>query len=178
VAVNKGEFGGSVWWFDLKGGSRRNLGDARAIGFLDIELPGRRVVKGLVEGLAHMGDDKGSLALVERDETGALSMTRLHDLPSAPQVVGAPSAKGSIVVTGTSVIAIDRGGAIKTIASLDLRALYPRSVAESPSGLIYIGMLRYYIQVDPRVSPARVTWFTDSACRKFRAVRPASCECV
>jgi hypothetical protein len=177
VAVNDGEFGGSVWWFDLRGGSRRHLGNAHVIGFFDVELPGRRVVTGLVEGLAHMGMDEGSIRIVERVDSGALRLTTLHTLPSAPQVVGPSTTTRTVVATGSGLISIDKRGTFKPLASVDLRGLYPRSIVEDPSGRIYVGMRRYYLTVRTTAAATRVSWYTDATCRTFRPVRPASCEC-
>lgn len=177
VAVNDGEFGGSVWWFDSSGGSRRQLGNAHVIGFLDVELPGRRVVAGFVEGLAHMGMDEGSIRIVERVDSGELRLATLHTLPSAPQVVGPPSATRTVVATGRGLISIDKSGTFKTLASVDLRGLYPQSIVEDPAGRIYVGMRRYYLTVRTTAALTRVSWYTDATCRTFRPVRPASCEC-
>ncbi|MFI5077189.1 MAG: hypothetical protein ACHQRO_07590 [Vicinamibacteria bacterium] len=176
VAFDHGEFGGSLWWYDATGESRQRLWDAHVVGFVEIELPGRRVLAGVAEGLDHLGHDEGRLAVVERGASGAIEVRKLQDLTSAPRVVGPSNAAGAVVATGDGVIRIDRRGVVQNLASVDMRELYPQSIVET-SGLILVGMRRYLIEIDPQVRPPRISWFTDASCRTFRPVGPASCEC-
>jgi hypothetical protein len=177
VGFNHGEFGGAVWWYDPTGKSRRRLGDARPVGFVDIALPGRNVVAGIVEGLAHLDQDAGSVAVVERDVTGALALKRLRELPSAPQAVGVPGPSGTLVATLSEVVRIERDGTVRTIVSIDMQGLYPQSIVEAATGSIFVGMRRYVVEIEPRTLSARISWYTDSACRVFRPVDRAACEC-
>jgi hypothetical protein len=51
VAFNHGEFGGSLWWYNLSGDSRTRIGDAAVVGFVEVQLPSRDVLIGTIEGL-------------------------------------------------------------------------------------------------------------------------------
>ena len=142
-----------------------------------IDLPGRDVVSGFVEGLAHMGQDAGSVGVVERDRAGALVLTRLSVLPSAPQAVGVSGASGTLVATNTGVVRVERTGTVREIAAIDAGGLYPRSIVEAANGVLFVGMRRYVLAIEPSSRPARVSWYTDAACPRFRPVPPADCRC-
>lgn len=177
VGFNHGEFGGAIWWYDAKGTSRRRLGDAHPVGFADLVLPGRTVLAGIVEGLAHLDQDAGSVSVVERRSDGTIALAKLLDLPSAPQAVGVSGPSGTLVATGSAVVRIERNGTVRRIASIDMQALYPQSIVETASGSIFLGMRRYVVEVAPAPLSTRVSWYTDAACQGFRPVTPASCVC-
>jgi len=177
VGFNHGEFGGSLWWYDATGTSRRRLGDAHPVGFADVVLPGRTIVTGVVEGLAHMSEDAGSLSIVERDAAGALSLKPLARFDAAPQAVGRSEPSGTLVATGLAVVRIARDGTIHRVASIDTRGLYPQSIVAAANGSIFVGMRRYVVEIAPATLSTRISWYTDATCAVFRPVRQTSCVC-
>ena len=177
VGFNHGEFGGSVWWYDATGTSKRRLGDAHPVGFVDVVLPGRTILTGVVEGLAHMGEDAGSVSIVERDAAGALSLKPLARFDSAPKAVGRSGPAGTLVATGLAVVRVAPDGTIRRVASIDTRDLYPQSIVEAANGSIFLGMRRYVVEVAPGTLSTRISWYTDAACPVFRPGRQTSCVC-
>jgi len=177
VAFNHGEFGGSLWWYDSDGKSRQRVGDAHIVAFVEVKLRSAKVVAGFVESSSTRGRDSGSLAVVERADDGPLRIRRLAELGSSPFAVSSPSEQGTLVVTRTAIVRVSLQGTLQQVASLDLTSLYPGSVVETPNNLIVVGMLRYMVEIDPRVKPARVTWYTDAACARFRPGERATCVC-
>jgi hypothetical protein len=177
VSFNHGEFGGSLWWYDSSGKSQQRIGDAHVVGFVEVQLRSAKVVAGFVESSSRLGKDSGSLAVVERATGGVLRIRRLAELGASPFAVSSPSARGTLVVTRTAVLRLSRDGTVRRLANVDFTSLYPGSVVETPRGQIVVGMLRYMVEIDQRVNPARVTWYTDAACRRFRPGERATCVC-
>jgi hypothetical protein len=164
VAFNHGEFGGSLWWYSPSGNSRTRIGDAKVVGFADIQLPSRDVVTGTIEGLSHLSAESGSLRVIERRGKNSFTVTPLTPLPGAPQAVG-PGKRGNLVVTNSAIVRVGSDGTLARLANVNFASLYPDSIVETAEGLIYVGARRYLVQVDTHARTTR--WYTRADCPRF-----------
>jgi hypothetical protein len=94
VGFNAGEFGAGLWWFAPDGKSRYQISHDYVCGFVQTS-------KGLLalEGLAHMGSDRGELIGVNRGAQGQWQIDPFVDLGNAPEASTRDKDWSLIVVT-------------------------------------------------------------------------------
>jgi len=94
VGLNAGEFGASLWWFAPEGKKWYQISDDQVRGFVQTK-------QGLLalEGLAHMGIDRGKIIGVNRGANGQWQSDPFVDLGSAPDAATREKDGSLIVVT-------------------------------------------------------------------------------
>ncbi len=159
VSVNAGEFGGSLRWYSTDGKEQYQISDENIKGFVPTK-------SGLLtlEGLAHLGLDRGSLGRLVRGEDGRWSSERFVDLGRAPSVAVKDTDESLIVATNQSLLKVDL--ATKKVDVLLDHAfwygLYPNSIVITPKGTIWLGMRHGVAKVE-KVGPSyRMKWLVPS----------------
>ncbi len=154
VGFNRGEFGGSLWWFAADGKSRYLISRDRIRAFL---ATGPELLA--FEGLAHLTNDRGGIMRLKRGEGGKWSFDRIADLRTAPQAA-ARDKDGSLVVVGTKrLLRVRIGKPVEVLMDNAFwQSLSPTSVIIDGSGAIYIGMQYGVAKVTQAGGKSKVAW--------------------
>lgn len=171
VGLDAGEFGGGLWWFDSRGGGRKQLAPDNVVGFA-------KSSKGVLvmTGLQHLGLDHGRVLLIT-SEGGERRAEQLSDLGSAPRTFVAESPDSLLVMTTRGLARVTTNGVVQQLLSTNYGLLYPRSMTLSPSGVIHVGMRHFVTRLTPTVGSYKEEWFVPADCTKF-SVRVSDLDCL
>lgn len=152
VGWNRGEWGGTLWWFSKDGRNNYVISNADIMGFA---VRGSDIL--MLEGLAHGEFDEGQI--VQLRKTGD-RYERSHwlTIPAAPRTFTTAANGELIIVTDQCVLAIDNARNIKTIVS-DKRwnnAAWPNSIAIEGDAA-FIGMGSAILEL--HLTDGTQTWF-------------------
>jgi hypothetical protein len=160
VGLNKGEFGGGVWWFDPASDNPQQLSSALPVAFLDASV-------GLLVPVAVEGEPRSEILVVELAPNG-----RVHTRTWAA-IDGSPTAASVdktdvVIATDLGMIRIDQAAKARRIDKTDLRGLYPNSMAIDAHGRIFVGMRFAVATFDPDHGVLRERWLVHSSCREWQ----------
>lgn len=159
ASFNKGEFGGSVWWFAPDGRRRYRISGENVEGF----VPTKAGVL-MLEGLCHGSADEGSLRQLARNPDGLWASVPFADLGDPPFVAARLGDDALLVVSNKRLARVDL--ATKRVEFLVDAAfwhsLYPTSIVVEPSGRVAIGMRRGVARLDKVGADAKVEWLLPS----------------
>lgn len=159
ASFNKGEFGGSVWWFAPDGRRRYRISGENVEGFVPTKA-------GLLmlEGLCHMNAEKGSLRQLVRNPDGLWASVPFANLGDPPFVAARLGDDALLVVSNKRLARVDL--ATKRVEVLIDEAfwqsLYPTSIVVDPSGRVAIGMRRGVARLDKVGAAPKVEWLLPS----------------
>jgi hypothetical protein len=69
-------------------------------------------------------------------------------------------------------------GRIENLCRVDFEGLYPRSLAVTPNGSVYVGMRHYVARIEaPGERDCTVEWFVPEGCARF-VERDVDCVCA
>jgi hypothetical protein len=154
IGFNAGEFGAGLWWFSPDGKRRYRISNDQVCGFL-------QSAQGLLalEGLSHLGIDRGQIIRVSRGAGGEWTSEPFVDLGQASRA-GTRVNDGSLIVVTT-----DRLLRVRPNTQVDIlleraiwNGLYPNSVIIDGSGAIYIGMRGGVAKITQVTGKRTVTW--------------------
>jgi len=142
VSFWRGEFGGSLYWFDKNGETRKKVARAMIVQFI------RRDNKiYAIAGLAHMGYSNGGIIEV-RKETGEWKLFDYVPLHDAPYAINLDKQKNFIVVTSSHLFSVDQNKAIDTLVVKGFwDMLYPTSLVVNKKQIL-IGMRQGVFKYD------------------------------
>ncbi|MEO6905736.1 MAG: hypothetical protein ABI148_05200 [Ginsengibacter sp.] len=134
VSFWRGEFGGSLYWFDKKGEARKKVARAMIVQFI------RRDDKiYAIAGLAHMGYSNGGIIEL-RKENGEWKLFDYVPLHDAPYAIDMDKQKNFIVVTSSHLFSVDQKKNVDTLVAKGFwDMLYPTSLVVNKKQ-IFIGM--------------------------------------
>lgn len=134
VSFWRGEFGGSLYWFDKHGAERKFIARTMIVQFLERD---KRLFA--ISGLAHMGMSSGAILELTKSDSG-WSVKPFVTLPFAPYAATFDKEKNFIVVTSDNLLRIDINKEIKPLIAKGFwRRLYPNS-AIMEGNILYVGM--------------------------------------
>jgi len=143
VGYNAGEFGASLWWYSTDGKAHYKISDHQVNQFITTQ-------HGIfaVEGLAHMCITQGSMIQLIQNG-GRWTAKTFAALPESAEAIAVLPDDTFVVVTTNMLLRItpDRDICI-LVSNGDWGALYPNSIAVTPSGRIYIGMRQFVVAHD------------------------------
>jgi len=158
--LNRGEFGGGLWWLD--GASKTKLSNDIVHGFVRTQFGTLAFV-----GLDHMGLRSGKVLVIGGGDIGPPSITVLADLGESPRAFARAPDGSVVLVTSEKIHRIKSPGKIERIRSAEYGLLYPNSVAVLRSGVIYVGMRHFVTRLTPKGSSYEEDWLVPSDCRRF-----------
>jgi hypothetical protein len=154
VGLNAGEFGASLWWFAPDGKKWYQISDDQVRGFVQTE-------QGLLalEGLAHMGIDRGHIIAVNRGANGQWQSDPFVDLGSAPDAATHAKDGSLIVVTTTRLFRVRLDKQVDILLDRAFwGGLYPNSVIVDGAGTVFIGMRHGVAKVTRAGRKPTVRW--------------------
>ncbi|HET6327802.1 MAG TPA: hypothetical protein VFG04_24170 [Planctomycetaceae bacterium] len=154
IAFNAGEFGGGLWWYAPDGQSRYMISYHRVQGFLQTD-------QGLLalEGLAHLGSDRGEIIQISRGANGKWMSERVVNLGSAPDAATRDKDGSLIVVTTKGLLRFRMRKPLETLLDHGFwGGLYPNSVIIDSTGTVYVGMREGVAKVALTKGQRTVTW--------------------
>jgi hypothetical protein len=169
VGIDRGEFGGGLWWFPAVGqGSLVSSENVHGL-FQD----GSTVV--VFVGLAHGITDEGAIVEIVREDTG-WRIARRISLGSSPET-WTRTADGALVVTGKGISRY-RKGTVTRLHKSDYLPLGPNSVV-AVDGTIFIGMRYAVARLTPRRRGFVESWLVPPWCvRMVPRDYLEPCQCV
>lgn len=141
IVYNYGEFGASLYWFNLDGTKHYKISDHQVVDFVAI---GNQVYA--IEGLAHLWSSKGSLIRISPDaKTGRWTTSTSVTFPSAPYAVVRGEKDTLYVVLSDGLVAVkDAERLVTLMPEAEWGSLYPNSaVLSSDESNLYIGMRQF-----------------------------------
>ena len=151
IGFDRGEWGGSLWWFSLTGHHRYRIFDrnVRAV------LLHRGSVLAL-SGLAHLGTDEGTL-LELKLHGGQWRIETTTDVGANPEA-HTVDRRGRLLIATNEGLMTYSEGRLTTLRSSNYHLLYPSSVAEGSDGRIFVGMRHVVARVSSTVAGYREVW--------------------
>jgi hypothetical protein len=141
IAFWQGEFGGSLYWFDTRGKTRKLVANAKIVQFIK-----RDSKIYAMEGLAHMGMSYGSIVEIAKvNEEWAIS--EYLRLPFAPYTAQLDPNNNLIIVTSGNLLLIDKDGNVDTLTKGFWSDLYPNSMVRDKD-VLYVGMRKGVFRFD------------------------------
>jgi hypothetical protein len=170
VGFDSGEWGGGVWWFDKPGKQSVRLTDDRVVTFA--RLGDRNVV-------IHESLSKGEVVALDRGDAGwqATKLTHLHGRPLR---VLQESADTLLIRMYYGLVRVHESGRLTRLVGETLPMTWARSMALSPGGVVYVGMLHLVERFRPSGDGYFVDWLVRADCPYLKYGRHPnfSCHCV
>jgi len=134
VSFWRGEFGGSLYWFDKNGETRKKVARAMIVQFI------RREDKiYAIAGLAHMGYSNGGIIEV-RKENGEWKLFDYVPLHDAPYAIDMDKQKNFVIVTSSHLFLVDQKKHVDTLVAKGFwEMLYPASLVVNKKQ-VFVGM--------------------------------------
>ncbi|QEC77342.1 SMP-30/gluconolactonase/LRE family protein [Mucilaginibacter ginsenosidivorax] len=145
IGFNRGEWGGSLYWFTADGKKHYKISNDQVIQFT--QKDGRNYA---IQGLNHMGFSQGSIITIDK-KNGRWTSNTYFKLPDAPEVFTTDNAGDFYIVTSSRILKINKSGKAVTLIADGFwsQGLYPNSVVVK-DGILYAGMrggvLKYEIK--------------------------------
>lgn len=170
IGFNAGEFGGSLWWFNENGKSRKKLIDKNVVGLVRME-------KDLwaLTGLAHLGSDYGKVWRIVHNEQGWIA-EELVDIGAAPTAFAVETPDLILILTTKNLIRVTNNGKKEELLSTRYQFLYSNSVVLLESGAIYVGMRHFITRLTPIKGSYKEEWFVPQSCQRFD-LKDLDCVC-
>ncbi len=159
ASFNKGEFGGSVWWFSTDGKEHYRISEENIEAFVPTTL-------GLfmLEGLAHGNADEGSLRRLVQGRDGRWSSELFVDLGDPPFAATKEADGTLMVVTNQRLFKIDLASkrADRLVDHAFWQSLYPNSIVIDPMGQVWVGMRHGVAQLSHLGPVPKTKWLLPS----------------
>jgi hypothetical protein len=101
VGFNRGEWGGSLYWFSDDGAKRYKISNDQIVQFKKRD---NKIYA--IEGLAHMSLSEGSIIEIKKENEKWTSFV-YQKLPTAPDAIELDSKNNFIIVTSSSLLSVD-----------------------------------------------------------------------
>ena len=170
VGVDRGEWGGGLWWFD-KGGARLELTRNNVRDML-VDDDGALVF----EGVGHLGLNYGDIKRVEWTN-GRPRVRALGSLPAAPLAVTRSSSGDVVFVATTGVWKRNRRGEVTQVVKADYHHLRVNSVATTTKGDVYVGMAVSVARALAQGDGYRHEWLVPDNCPSL-VLLADDCRCI
>lgn len=157
LGVDRGEFGGGLWWFPAGGGPRRRVSQENVHGF---ETMGGTIWA--LTGLDHLGLHTGALIAPGFREDGSPRMSRIVPLPGTPKAYTLRD-DGLWIVTSKAVLRFD-GDRVQRVHGVAYQSLYPNSIVVDAQGRIFIGMRHLVVRLTKSRRGYHEDWFVPPSC--------------
>ena len=171
LGIDRGEFGGGLWWLPRGGGPAERVSQENVRGI--VVLDGKVTA---ISGLAHMGWNQGALLEPVRAGQGGWKLGRIRPLGAAPQAWALQSSDTTAdvlwIATYQAVLRIegDRMRRVHGVAGWPLID----SLAVTADGVIFLGMRGGVGRLTPSWRGHRAAWLVPPSCAE---VDPETCEC-
>jgi hypothetical protein len=155
VGFNAGEFGASLWWFAPDGKKWYRISNDQVCGFL-------QTPQGVIalEGLAHLGIDRGKIIRLSRGPNGKWKSELFGDLGQSPRAATFDQRGALVVVTSKRLLRVRLDKHIDVLLDKAFwSGLYPNSIILDAAGTIYIGMRQGVAKIAQTGAKRTVTWF-------------------
>ena len=153
VGYNRGEWGGSLWWFSPDGKREYKISNHQIVDF--IMMPdGIRAI----EGLAHMGISEGSVIRITRPTAETRWRASVETrLPFAPYAVSLHHNNDLLITLSDSLVLVGANHKVRTLLiGNPWGGLYPNSSILTLNGqILYIGMRQFVGEFDLRTGRLR-----------------------
>lgn len=173
TSMNRGEFGGEVYW-EPENGPRQRIAQINLVAF----VPTATGLLGLA-GLAHMSVNEGRLVSFARAANGSWSVAALNDLGAAPQAFTLLPGDTILVVVSGALVAVHPKGSLRTLHRNSVWPYtYAHAVVRDRAGTVYIGMRSAVARLVPDSSGFREDWLVPITCQRRQKVSDlGECEC-
>lgn len=171
VGFDRGEFGGSLWWFSPDGKLKKKITNGNIRYFIDFS--GDLYV---LEGLAHLGSATGSLLRLRKNEAGYRTdvVTKFDGEPYAFVKDGPDS---MLVITTTGLRRVKISGEVEKLIETEYGTLYPNSMTLIDRKVVYIGMRHFVTRLIPTTKGYKEDWLVPDDCIEF-AIDENQLDCV
>jgi hypothetical protein len=153
VGFHQGELGGALYWFSDDGARSYKVSDHHV---RDLFVWAGGVYA--IQGLAHLGQSRGSIIEVSRPAADAPWQARTAiELPAAPYAVSQRGDGTLLVTLSNGVVAVSRDRKVTTLLrSREVGLLFPRSSAlTAREDKLYLGMRQFVGEVDLKTKRLR-----------------------
>jgi hypothetical protein len=171
VGNDGGEWGGGLWFITPDGKKVVPLGSGNVTGLVAFE-PDRVLA---FKGLRHETVDEGTAHWFRKSPSGWAqeSVAALDGRPGPFAVLG----ELVYAVTPTSLTVISDGGKPFVHHRLEKGTLFPTSIVVERSGVVWIGMRHYVLQLERNGSDYVETWLVPKGC-EVTSVVDHDCVCA
>jgi hypothetical protein len=170
VGVDRGEFGGGLWWLATDGSSREPISNRNVRAILRTR---EQQVIALV-GLAHLSLDEGAV-LELSSAAGRWQVARSIDLGSVPLDVSLEPG-GALILVSKGLVRYRSGSAVRVHEFQHV--LHPNSVVVS-AGVVFVGMRYAVLKLEPEANGFREAWLVPPGCAALRVPDDSSaCQCM
>jgi hypothetical protein len=136
AGFDAGEWGGALLWFDPSGKRHYIISYDQVCGFIE---SGAGLLA--LEGLCHLGVNRGQLLVLKRAENSRWGVARFVDLEAQPEVACVDKHGAVLVATTASLLRVTPDRRIQSIVDRAFwEGLSPNSMVSDSSGTIYLGM--------------------------------------
>lgn len=172
VGFDKGEWGGSIWWYSDDGVERYEVVPKyNVLGFVDA---GSEIVA--IEGLAHLTLTGGSVVRLGQDEVGTWRVVGAVDLGMAPGAFLIES-DGSILITTRGGLLRYHEEILAEVPTSDNFDLGTTSIVRDGADLL-LGMRHLVIRLTPDGDGYQTNWLAPPNCPRLVRKDRNTCECA
>jgi hypothetical protein len=170
VALDRGEFGGGIWWVSKDGSRYQTLGHANVA-----ELVKTKVGVLAATGLDHGINGHGEVLLIKQNARGRWRAKHFASIGASAYAATLTPDGYVLVVTRTSLVRVDLDGRTRVLHQGKWDAFfdtgqqtssffYPNSMAVTPNGDVFIGMRAVVVHLTPQARGYSEEWLVPSTC--------------
>jgi hypothetical protein len=161
VGFNAGEWGGWLWWFSPDGSRRYKIASDCWVNEFVATDAGLLVV----EGLAHMGVNRGGIVRLTRKDDGRWHSEAFVALNEKASCVAKDADGTLLVATWRRLLRVNltTKKVDVLVAGAFWGGLYPTSMVVTPRGTTYLGMRHGVAKVEKQGGTYRVDWLLPTA---------------
>jgi len=162
IALDNGEFGGSLWWHSNDGQFTKELLNEHINYFI-------QTTSGLyaMGGLSHLGTDSGQIIKLEK-ANGDWTQKKIHDLGSAPNAFYKEDTDNYLILTRKSILRFNEKSGISNVYLRNdgeyLRYSYSTSIVKDKDGVLYLGMRYAIVKLTPKEDFYIEEWLIPNYC--------------
>lgn len=173
TSVNRGEFGGKVFW-EPSDGPRQQIAEMNLVAF----VPTSTGIFALA-GLAHLSTNEGRLLRFVHSTAGSWSVMPVADLGAAPRAFALLPHDTILVVVSGGLIAIHPEGEPRVLhRNAVWSSTYAHAVVRDRSGIIYVGMRSAVARLTPDTGALREGWLVPQGCsQRYKVSDFEECRC-
>ena len=170
LGIDRGEFGGGLWWLPRSGASPVAVSQENVRGIVMVDG-----AVTAISGLAHMGWNQGALLQPERTAAGSWRLGRVIPLGAAPQAYTVERTTEGEALWIATYAGVTRftDGRVRRVHDLDGWPLID-SIAVAPDGEIFLGLRGGVGRLTPARRGYHEAWLVPPRCSE---IAPETCEC-
>jgi hypothetical protein len=173
VALDAGEWGGSLWWISSDGSQRVKLGHEHVVALLPrgdvVWAPGSDTFR-----------QAGIVLRIEKDGSSRWQTRVMPQTLSERAEAATLDGETLLIATSESVEAVDPSGNISVLAKVDWLNYAPNSLYRTRDGIIFVGLHHGVARLVPDSKGGHVEdWLVPPACRQRAFMQDTlDCACV